>query len=46
MATLSEQELRRLIQGGETSTVELKAAAPRPVEMAERMCRMANAQGG
>jgi len=46
MATLSEQELRRLIQGGETSTVELKAAAPRPVEMAERMCGMANAQGG
>ncbi len=34
MARLSEQELRRLIQGGETSIVELKAAAPRPVEMA------------
>src|SRR5260370_2539297 len=46
MARLSEQELRRLIQGGETSTVELKAAAPRPVEMAERMCGMANPQGG
>ncbi len=26
MARLSEQELRRLIQGGETNTVELKAA--------------------
>ncbi|HAT47182.1 MAG TPA: hypothetical protein DCS90_18945 [Ktedonobacter sp.] len=46
MARLNEQELRRLIQGGETNTVELKAAAPRPVEMAERMCGMANAQGG
>ncbi len=46
MTRLSEQELRRLIQGGETNTVELKAAAPRPVEMAERLCGMANAQGG
>ena len=46
MTRLSEQELRWLIQGGETSTVELKAAAPLPVEMAERMCGMANAQGG
>lgn len=26
--------------------VELKLAAPRPVEMAERLCGMANAQGG
>jgi predicted HTH transcriptional regulator len=46
MTRLSEQELRQLIQLGETNTVELKAAAPRPVEMAERMCGMANAQGG
>jgi predicted HTH transcriptional regulator len=46
MTRLSEQELKRLIQGGETNTVELKAAAPRPVEMAERLCGMANAQGG
>jgi predicted HTH transcriptional regulator len=46
MTRLSEQELRRLIQGGETNTVELKAAAPRPVEMAERMCGLANAQEG
>ena len=37
MTRLSEHELRRLIQGGETSTVELKAAAPRPVDLAERM---------
>ena len=46
MTRLSEQELRRLIKAGETNTVELKAAAPRPVEMAERLCGMANAQGG
>jgi predicted HTH transcriptional regulator len=28
------------------TTVELKLAAPRPVEMAERRCGRANAQGG
>ncbi|MGI9058315.1 MAG: AlbA family DNA-binding domain-containing protein [Ktedonobacteraceae bacterium] len=33
---LSEVELKKLIQGGETNTVE----------MAERLCGMANAQGG
>ena len=32
--------------GGETSTVELKVASPRPDEMAERLCGLANAQGG
>ena len=46
MATLSEKALRRLIAGGETATVELKVASPRPVEMAERLCGMANARGG
>ena len=46
MARLSESKLRRLIQGGETTTVELKVAAPRPVELAERLCGMVNAQGG
>jgi predicted HTH transcriptional regulator len=46
MIRLNEQELKRLIQGGETNIVELKAAAPRPVEMAERLCGMVNAQGG
>ncbi len=45
MARLSESKLRRLIQGGETTTVELKLAAPRPVELAERLCGMVNAQG-
>ena len=46
MATLSEATIRRLIVGGETATVELKVASPRPVEMAERLCGMANARGG
>ena len=46
MARLSEAELKRLIRGGEMTTVELKLAAPRPVEMAERLCGMAYAQGG
>ena len=46
MPKLSERELRRLIKTGETSTVELKVASPRPTEMAERLCGMANAQGG
>lgn len=46
MPTLTETALRRAIAGGETSTVELKKAVPRPGELAERMCGMANAQGG
>jgi ATP-dependent DNA helicase RecG len=46
MGKLSERELKALIQGGETNTVELKVAAPRATEMAERLCGMANAQGG
>jgi predicted HTH transcriptional regulator len=46
MAKLSEIELKNLIRGGETNTVELKIAAPRATEMAERLCGMANAQGG
>src|SRR5579872_3810284 len=46
MPKISDRELRRLIKGGETNTVELKVASPRPTEMAERLCGMANAQGG
>ncbi len=46
MVKLSEMELKKLIKGGETNTVELKVAAPRATEMAERLCGMANAQGG
>ena len=43
---LSDLEIRQLIASGETNRVELKVASPRPSEMAERLCGMANAQGG
>ena len=46
MGKLTEMELKKLIKGGETNTIELKVATPRAVEMAERLCGMANAQGG
>src|SRR5579884_4010175 len=46
MGKLSETELKALIKGGETNTVELKLAAPRAVDLAERLCGMANARGG
>ncbi len=46
MTRLSESVLKQLIKSGETNTVELKAAAPRPVEVAERLCGLANARGG
>ncbi len=34
------------LKGGETNTVELKLAAPRAVDLAERICGMANAREG
>jgi predicted HTH transcriptional regulator len=46
MVKLSEMELKMLIRGGETNTVELQVAAPRATEMAERFSGLANAQGG
>jgi predicted HTH transcriptional regulator len=46
MVKLNEMELKMLIKGGETNTVELKLAAPRAVDLAERLCGMANARGG
>src|SRR5216684_4278224 len=46
MVKLSETELKRLVKGGETNTVELKLAAPRAVDLAERLCGMINAKGG
>ena len=46
MVKLTERELKKLIKGGETNTVELKLAAPRAVDLAERLCGMANARGG
>ena len=42
----NEEELRHVIAHGETTTMELKVAPPRPAELAERLCGMANAQGG
>src|SRR5690242_12035873 len=38
--------LRHLIAGGESGTVEFKIKAPRPAEIAERMCGMANSRTG
>ena len=46
MVKLCEQALKQLIKGGKTNTVELKLAAPRAVDLAERLCGMANARGG
>jgi predicted HTH transcriptional regulator len=46
MVKLSRMELKMLIKGGETNRVELKLAAPRAVDLEERLCGMANARGG
>ncbi|HEX2910556.1 MAG TPA: ATP-binding protein [Chloroflexia bacterium] len=46
MSYFSEEEVRQLIAGGETSTLELKVALPRTAELAERLAGLANAQGG
>ncbi len=46
MLKLSEPALRELIESGETSIAEFKVASPWPDEMAERLCGLANAQGG
>jgi ATP-dependent DNA helicase RecG len=43
---MNEQTLRQLIEGGESGTVEFKIKAPRPAELAERMCGMANTHTG
>lgn len=43
---LNDADLRRIISQGETSTIEFKLSPPRPSELAERLCGMANAQGG
>jgi len=42
----NEEELRYIISHGETTIVEFKVAPPRPAELAERLCGMANAHGG
>lgn len=43
---MDEQTLRQLITSGESGTVEFKIKAPRPAELAERMCGMANTCSG
>jgi predicted HTH transcriptional regulator len=43
---MTEEALRQRIAGGETATVEFKIKAPRPAELAERMCGMANTRTG
>jgi ATP-dependent DNA helicase RecG len=43
---MDETQLRALIAGGETATVEFKSSAARPIDIAERMCGMANNRAG
>ena len=43
---MDETTLRHLIAGGETGTVEFKSSATRPIEVAVRMCGMANNRAG
>ena len=43
---MNEETLRQLIVGGESATVEFKIKAPRPAELAERICGMANTRTG
>jgi hypothetical protein len=45
LGKLGHLELKMLVKGKETNTVELKLAAPRAVVMTERLCGMTNAQG-
>jgi ATP-dependent DNA helicase RecG len=44
--TMTEETLRQRTAGGETGTIEFKIKAPRPAELAERMCGMANTRSG
>jgi predicted HTH transcriptional regulator len=43
---MNEETVQQLIAGGEAGTVEFKVNAPRPTELAERMCGMANTRTG
>ena len=43
---MDEATLRRLIAEGETATVEFKSSAARPIDIAQRMCGMANNRSG
>lgn len=43
---MDEDSLRALIAGGETATVEFKSSAARPLDIAARICGMANNRAG
>src|SRR6266496_4758633 len=43
---VTEETLRQMLAGGESGTVEFKIKAPRPSELAERICGMANTRTG
>lgn len=43
---MDESTLRGVIATGESATVEFKLKAPRPAELAERVCGMANSRTG
>ena len=42
----TDEVVRRMLAEGESSTVEFKLKAPRPSELAERICGMANTRTG
>lgn len=44
--SLNEDELTKMLAGGETEVVEFKIKPPRPGELAERICGMANSRTG
>jgi hypothetical protein len=43
---MTEETLRELIAGGGTATVEFKSSATRPIEVAVRVCGIANNRAG
>lgn len=43
---MTEETLRQFIATGETATVEFKSSAARPIDIAVRMCGMANNHAG
>jgi putative transposase len=46
VTVMGEQTLRQRIAGGETATVEFKSSAARPIDIAVRMCGIANNRAG
>jgi predicted HTH transcriptional regulator len=46
MKKLTEAELRKLIAGGQITTLELNFNLPKPDELAQSLCGLANGQGG